>query len=426
LSTTSPTPQFEPQSNRLPSWKQEVNDRLEAHRTRRTRSSDRQPNLPGMEDGAEAESKAARVAARVAARYAKAPSYEEMLAAARAAEAAAQAAAEAEQAAREAHQAAQAMLAGFDEPEVIPQHPDSPLARQEATAQRQSAPPEPAVAEPAAPPAPLGTARIPITPRVSQAPERTRAPREEQQIVDPFEDAFVVPSLPLPAKLLEFPRELIATRKARPRREEGPLLGEATVDTDPERSQLRIFEVEGVSQEAPSQSALPEWSNIRLDAGPAQGREPMRRQHQNAGSSHADAPLHPASLEDRLMAGIVDTALVLVAFLVFVLVFVACTAHPPTGKPAWIGAGIALVVFFVLYQLMFFNWGEGTPGMRYAHIALCTFDDENPTRKAMRSRVFALLLSAMPLGLGFLWAFFDEDRLGWHDRISQTYQRSYR
>jgi uncharacterized RDD family membrane protein YckC len=40
--------------------------------------------------------------------------------------------------------------------------------------------------------------------------------------------------------------------------------------------------------------------------------------------------------------------------------------------------------------------------------------------------VGALLLSALPLGLGLLWAVFDEDRLGWHDRISGTYQRSYK
>jgi hypothetical protein len=64
--------------------------------------------------------------------------------------------------------------------------------------------------------------------------------------------------------------------------------------------------------------------------------------------------------------------------------------------------------------------------MRYAKIALCTFDDENPSRRAMRGRIGALLLSALPLGLGFLWTFFDEDHLSWHDRITRTYQRSYR
>jgi uncharacterized RDD family membrane protein YckC len=126
------------------------------------------------------------------------------------------------------------------------------------------------------------------------------------------------------------------------------------------------------------------------------------------------------------MAGIVDLALVLIAFLLFVLVFVACTAHPPTGKPAMAFAAVALVSFFALYQWIFFTYANGTPGMRYAKIALCTFEDENPTRRTMQWRIAALFLSATPVGLGFLWALFDDDGLGWHDRITRTYQRSYR
>ena len=125
------------------------------------------------------------------------------------------------------------------------------------------------------------------------------------------------------------------------------------------------------------------------------------------------------------MAGIFDLALIVAAFAVFVLVFVACTAHPPTGKPALLGAGLVLAGFCLLYQYLFFKYAEGTPGMRYAKIALCTFDDENPTRKAMCRRVLFLLLSAAPLGLGFAWAWFDPDRLSWHDRMSRIYQRSY-
>jgi uncharacterized RDD family membrane protein YckC len=82
-------------------------------------------------------------------------------------------------------------------------------------------------------------------------------------------------------------------------------------------------------------------------------------------------------------------------------------------------------VFTLLYQLLFFTLSEATPGMRYARIALCTFNDDNPTRAAMRRRIFAIVLAACPLGIGFLWAWLDEDGLGWHDRISRMYQRSY-
>lgn len=131
-------------------------------------------------------------------------------------------------------------------------------------------------------------------------------------------------------------------------------------------------------------------------------------------------------MSDRLLATLVDAALVLGAFLSFVAVFVGCTAHPPTGRPALIVAAAALVGFIVLYQWLFFTYAESTPGMRFAKIALCTFEDENPGRKTLQHRIGALFLAALPLGLGFLWALLDEDRLGWHDRMTRTYQRSYR
>jgi uncharacterized RDD family membrane protein YckC len=112
--------------------------------------------------------------------------------------------------------------------------------------------------------------------------------------------------------------------------------------------------------------------------------------------------------------------------LLFSLVFAVSSTSFPHGRVALIGAAVALFAMWLIYQLLFFSLTDATPGMRYAKIALCTFGDENPTHSALRGRIAALLLSALPLGLGFLWAVFDEDALGWHDRITQTYQRSYR
>ena len=112
-----------------------------------------------------------------------------------------------------------------------------------------------------------------------------------------------------------------------------------------------------------------------------------------------------------------DCAFTLAAFLLFSLVFAICTTSLPHGRIALIGAAVTLFIMGLLYQLLFFTLTDATPGMRYAKIALCTFEDENPTRPRLRGRIAALLLSALPLGLGFLWAVFDEDSLGWHDRI---------
>ena len=460
MSTSPQSAAFDDDSSTgMPAWKQEVNARLVAHRTRRTRNPEAQPVLPGLESAASTRGTPHdSVAARVAERYSRVPSYRDVLAAeaanaARAAEAAAKAA-------REAHEAAQAVN------EVL----WAELEEREASRPM----PEPVIEEP---PRRVeyridpGSLPEPRSNPLSKHAERAR--REMAQIVDPFEEAVIAPAQPLPVRILEFPRELVAPRKARPRHAEGPL---REAPAEPEKSQLRIFEVENDSishEPAPAKPAeaqvLPEWHSIRLDARPLNGHavaaaapaaagvgrrkadrtEGNRKTGSNEsasrgagepkrGNGHLDESnsrrspltdllaLHVASMEDRLMAGIVDLALVLIAFLLFVLVFVACTAHPPTGKPALGCAALALVAFFALYQWIFFTYADGTPGMRYAKIALCTFEDENPTRRAMQWRIAALFLSAVPVGLGFLWALFDDDGLGWHDRITRTYQRSYR
>lgn len=382
-------------------WKHELNERLQATRARRTRRVPEQVPLPTLEEFEKNPSRASRLAAKVAERYAKAPSYSEILAAeaAVAAEAAAEAAATA---ARQACVAAQALLAGLDS-QAAEQYAASSMDHQGGYLQ------EIALASRASADRETGcNGTVPVAPAHDAYP-----------VVDPMEQALVAPAQPLPVNLIEFPRELVAARKARPRLEEGPL---RETNDEVGHNQLRIFEVEStdISKAVKLEGAVPEWSSIRLDAKPPfppASEEP---------SSDLELPLKAAPIEDRLMAGIVDGALVLLAFVVFVLVFVSCTAHPPTGKPALLAAGAVLGGLFVLYQYLFFRFTDGTPGMRYAKIALCTFDDENPTRKAMRRRIPFLLLSAVPLGLGFGWAWFDADRLGWHDRITRMYQRSYR
>ncbi len=133
-----------------------------------------------------------------------------------------------------------------------------------------------------------------------------------------------------------------------------------------------------------------------------------------------------ARLSDRLLAAVVDGALVTLALVAAAVVVIASTSHPPTGRIALIASGCGLLLFGLLYQFLFLSYAEeGTLGMRYARIALCTFDDDNPSVDQMRQRIPALLLAALPAGLGLLWAIFDKDHLGWHDRMTRTYQRKY-
>jgi len=438
------------QTQSLPAWKQEINAKLHAHRSRRGLPTQpmQQTLLPGLDAETMAQERAGRrIAAKVAARYAKAPSYSEMLA-----QEAAKAARAAAEAASQAHAAAQAVLQGFElQRQEDANRSEAAAEFREPSGERLTASqgrweeiaapvveeqPEPVyhISQDSLPPALCArmeayAAGQPREQRPPAEPASEAGPSQELHLFDdPVEAATIEPAQPLPARVIEFPRELVASRKARPRLEEGPLRAEAG-----QQAQLRIFEVEpeAISHEPAAQEpVLPEWYSIRLDSGPesaaAESGTLAEASSAPAADLLLDAPIYSASLEDRLMAAIVDICLAGAGFLAFVATFVACTPHPPTGKLALAGAAAALLTLFVLYQWLFFTFAEGTPGMRYAKIALCTFDDENPTRKAMRQRIVALLLSGLPLGLGYLWSFFDEDRLSWHDRMTRTYQRSYR
>ncbi len=366
----------------VPAWKQELNERLAATRSRRLRSIPEQTALPGVEElGQKAESRASRLAAKVAERYANAPSYSDVLAA-------------------------------------------DVRARSHAAALRRDAGEPVLVAEPHTEEA-VAFPAWHVSTQDESLPESTMASMGYEDpspaVHEEVEEEEEMTVEPLAVNLIEFPRELVAARKVRPRLAEGPLRVSAE-EAQNDGSQLKVFEVssESVSQSVSVGPAPANWSPIRLDE--AAMNSPQAARH---GEPVQQKALNTATMEDRVMAAVFDGALIFAAFAVFVLVFVACTAHPPAGRPALMAGGLVLGGFALLYHYLFFRFAEATPGMRYARIALCTFEDENPSRSAMCRRVLLLLLSAAPLGLGFLWACFDQDRLGWHDRISRMYQRSY-
>lgn len=421
-------------------WKDEVSARVRAHRNGRGRVPDNQPALPGMEPAGPS-----AIAARVAQRYSRVPSWREAMAA----EAAAKAAAAAmPPAPAKPTEAPAAFLQSDLIPAPAPALDESVTQRSEPPARRARIAKPAREAEPSCPPPPQQPDLIRYSVSLDSLPAPRSAPSQARVqphphaaeavgvLEDPIEEATVEPTSPLPARVIEFPRELVAPRKARPRLALGPLLEEERLANPApppqgalfaDSGELRILEadsevISSAGRVAPTAANMPEWHSIHLDSG-----EPMRApQAVITPLPAAETTLYVAPVQDRIMSAVVDVALTLLAFLAFVLVFAVCTPHLPTGKVALAGAGATLLATWGLYQFLFFSLSAATPGMRYAKIALCTFDDENPSRTAMRARIAALLLSALPLGLGFLWSVFDEDGLCWHDRITETYQRSYR
>ncbi len=235
-----------------------------------------------------------------------------------------------------------------------------------------------------------------------------------------FPETVAVETRGIPGNLLEFPRELVAPRRARPRLAEGPLRGEG-------EPQLRIFEVDAL-QDDPEPEAIdvqivPEWQSMMLESATVEEvLPPVQAQLQ------ITVPPQTAPLERRFMSATVDASLIVAGWFcaLGVVAEICGPALRSLSLPMLGGSALAsLGLCAVLFQVLFFSLSESTPGMRWARIGLCTFGDGNPSRRAMRRRIFSTLLATCPLGLGLAWVWMDDDRMGWHDRMSRMYQRAY-
>jgi len=365
-------------------WKQEVNRRVAAHKSRIGSSAEPEAPLEGQRG---AGSRGAEAAARVAARYAKAPSYSEVLAGE--ARAAVRAAEAASRAAQEAQAAAESVLAGL-----------------EAGLKVASG------AEPASARAAHAQNIFGISVQDGREPGKQAQHGQDGPVgVEGIE--IVEAAQSIHANLIEFPLEIAAARKVRPRRAERPYAAAGELER-----QLSIFEVDpGTILTQPAAA----WTGQEL-LGIELDEEPVWEETATQAGPAAAAP-HLAPISLRLMAAVVDGALIAAAILAFALVAAVNAQVLPTVREIELGAAVALAFIGVLYQAVFFTLTEATPGMKYAGISLCTFDDQIPTGAQRLGRLGALLLSLLPVGLGVAWSIFDEEHLSWHDRLSRTYLR---
>ena len=401
-----------------------MNRRLAEHKNRKGISVVQQ----GAPDDGQpsSNSRAAAAAARVAARYAKTASYSDMQAAE--ARGALRAAESATRVALEAQAAAKTAL---------------DLIQNGAVAQVQEHVSQ-AVQTPARPWQPLVAAAPPIEAAevsaieirwepdmpVFQAQQQNHVfsnypPGAPADFTGAFDGGYIYESVEaaqaIPANLIEFPREIVATRRMRPR------ISEVQSDsTDPQ--QLSIFEVEpgSVSTEAMSSSATatPErtwigssWQHIELDEQPHPLPDYYAIVPDNA------AKLYQAPFGRRMMATLVDTALILSLVCGLAYLVASRFDHLPSMRVSQVCGVIATLGLAALYEWFFLTFAKVTPGMRYAQLSLCTFEEEIPNAAQVNGRLKAMLISVLPVGLGMVWSIFDEDQMSWHDRLSKTYLR---
>jgi hypothetical protein len=320
-------------------WKHEVSQRVAAHRKRKssTATDGGQKTYANPGSNLAGSSRISSAAARVAARYASAPSYSDLFAVETRPEATAT-----------EPVPEQEMLLDFGTPTVA-----APEASTEIEQVRLSMPE-------AAPMAMLdwdqdwdfgNSFAVSTHHPLSDALER-ESHRDGRSVVEPVAETAgvqdeapavsMVEPQPIHGNLIEFPYELVATRKVRPRRAEGNYV--SAVDAEP---QLSIFEVDPASistqpdlveraAEAPAWFG-PEWADLKLEAG--QQKEPAAEPVAEVrGAKTVDLQAAPMNL--RVLAAVVDFGLVSIASIgVAALVAVKATVLP-TIREAEIGGAV--------------------------------------------------------------------------------------
>jgi uncharacterized RDD family membrane protein YckC len=93
----------------------------------------------------------------------------------------------------------------------------------------------------------------------------------------------------------------------------------------------------------------------------------------------------------------------------------------PTGSTASVGYAGGAVLLFCLYKLLFCLYGRPTFGPQGARLRLVSFNGTEPRRSQVLIRFVAGCVGVLSAGMGLLWCLADQDKLTWHDHISQTF-----
>lgn len=86
------------------------------------------------------------------------------------------------------------------------------------------------------------------------------------------------------------------------------------------------------------------------------------------------------------------------------------------------GSGISTLIGIVYYVYFWSSYGNGqTLGMRAFNIKVVRTDGSQLDVGGAIIRYIGFLISIIPLFLGLIWAAFDAEKQGWHDKLAKTY-----
>jgi len=172
----------------------------------------------------------------------------------------------------------------------------------------------------------------------------------------------------------------------------------------------------------PSKQEEPQDPSVLIDVSvpPEAEGQPARLDVEPLPSVHTG--LFPvASLQDRRRALLIDAACLAFAYGGFLALFGSLGGHFAFNKLSAAVCFFSFAFVYLQYFGLFTIFGGSTPGMMVGGLQVASFSGDLPTPRQYMLRAIGYLLSAGTGFLGFLWVFWDEDGLTWHDRMSNTY-----
>ena len=159
---------------------------------------------------------------------------------------------------------------------------------------------------------------------------------------------------------------------------------------------------------------------IDVSVPPAPGTDSPAPPHENElTETYGQYPV--ATLEERRFAAAIDIACLLFAYGGFLALFGSLGGQFTLSKLSAAVYGVTFAIVYLQYFALFTVFGGTTPGMMFRGLQVTSFTGDPPTPRQMLLRSAGYILSAGTFCLGFFWAWWDEDALTWHDRLSRTY-----
>jgi uncharacterized RDD family membrane protein YckC len=120
----------------------------------------------------------------------------------------------------------------------------------------------------------------------------------------------------------------------------------------------------------------------------------------------------------RLMASIYDWLLVIAVMMLLSVPVVALLDNAIQPGNNMYRSG--LIVIASIFFTAFWSHGGQTLGMKAWRLQLIQTNGSPVNYQKAVLRFIYACISALPMGLGFLWMLWDRDQLSWHDRWTGT------